>query len=385
MSTHVPAPPTPTQANGRRPRRRRWLIALITTLGVIALGAGGVFFWLQQQQQCVKAPDPTRSGAISEYCPPERYGPLSGAMTSGPDGNLWYVDSQGKIARFTLPSGAITEFAAPTAPNQVAYGGMVRGADGNIWYVANYTLGRVSMTGASTEFALPKNLGLSGGIAAGPDGTLWLTMGANNPDQKGALLKVTPPKDGATTPTIAEVPLQAKLQANTHLGYIATASDGSLWASTFVSSGDTTQSTDFIRITPAGAITQIPATISGAVTALAAGSDGAMWFISASWQGQTGEIGRVSPTGDVTVFRVSEVGQPGSQSLALGPDGNLWFSTKDGGIARITPSGKVTTFSLPHTGGLVAGITAGPDGGVWFLLGYPQPFQPTSRFVRITP
>lgn len=374
MSTRTPAPPNPTQAGGyRSPRPRWWLIALIATVAIVALGAIGIFAWQQQQQGCSKASDPTRSGAVTEYCPSEPYKPFTGAMTFGPDGNLWYTDGQQKVARFTLPGGAITETGAPTSPNNVAYAGMVRGSDGNLWYVANNTLGRIRMDGQFTEFALPKEMGFVGAIAAGPDGVLWVTMG------HGELLKITipSPSDATGAPQIA----QMTVPANTR-DPLAVAPDGSLWASTFVMSGDTPVSTHITRITPAGASTQLPLTIPGGVTALKAGPDGIMWFISTAGQGQ---IGRITRAGVVTSFHVSQIGEMGSPNLAVAPDGNAWFSTKDSHIGRITPAGVVTTFSLPHTDGMISNLSIGPDSGIWFIQGFSQPFQPSSRIVRLTP
>src|SRR5882724_2268244 len=40
------------------------------------------------------------------------------------------------------------------------------------------------------------------------------------------------------------------------------------------------------------------------------------------------------------------------QRIALGPDGNLWFTEGSGNkIGRITPAGEVTEFPMPATGG----------------------------------
>ncbi len=55
------------------------------------------------------------------------------------------------------------------------------------------------------------------------------------------------------------------------------------------------------------------------------------------------------------------------RGITAGPDGNIWFSEQLGKkIGRITPSGVITEF--PITGSLVSPeeMTAGPDGNVWF-------------------
>src|SRR6266852_24837 len=55
--------------------------------------------------------------------------------------------------------------------------------------------------------------------------------------------------------------------------------------------------------------------------------------------------------------------------ITAGPDGNLWFTeiTQGAGeIGRITPSGRFTVFPVPTASSMPEGITAGPDGALWF-------------------
>src|SRR6266542_683651 len=67
-----------------------------------------------------------------------------------------------------------------------------------------------------------------------------------------------------------------------------------------------------------------------------------------------------------TITEFSAGISPGAGPLGItaGPDGNLWFTENYGNrIGRITPLGVVTEFS----GGLESfDITAGPDGNLWF-------------------
>jgi virginiamycin B lyase len=80
--------------------------------------------------------------------------------------------------------------------------------------------------------------------------------------------------------------------------------------------------------------------------------------------------------------------------LAAGPDGAVWFTQQWGNrIGRITVDGRLTEYPLPAAptvrkpgdpAGTLAtsipvGITAGPDGAVWFTQGS------TNRIGRITP
>ncbi len=53
--------------------------------------------------------------------------------------------------------------------------------------------------------------------------------------------------------------------------------------------------------------------------------------------------------------------------ITAGPDGNLWFTERNGAaIGRITPSGTITEFPLPTEGAIPDGITVGPDNWIWF-------------------
>lgn len=60
--------------------------------------------------------------------------------------------------------------------------------------------------------------------------------------------------------------------------------------------------------------------------------------------------------GTITEFPTG--GNP--QGITAGPDGNLWF-TEGNKIGRMTPTGTITEF--PNGAGA---ITAGPDGNLWF-------------------
>ena len=53
--------------------------------------------------------------------------------------------------------------------------------------------------------------------------------------------------------------------------------------------------------------------------------------------------------------------------IALGPDGNIWFTETSGNrIGRITTNGVITEFPIPVADSGPLGIAAGPDGRLWF-------------------
>jgi streptogramin lyase len=86
-----------------------------------------------------------------------------------------------------------------------------------------------------------------------------------------------------------------------------------------------------------------------------------------------------SASGTVTEF--SEGITSSTKGITAGPDGNLWF-TGANYVGRFTPTGTVTEFTVaPLTGEAPSAITAGPDGNLWFTES--GEFGP--RIGRITP
>ncbi len=235
-------------------------------------------------------------------------------IAAGPDGNLWFTESDGdKIGRIT-PAGVVTEFPLPSAGSVLV--GIAAGPDGNLWFTESNgnRIGRITVAGVVTEFRLPTAAALPFGIAAGPDGNLWFTESAGR-------------RIGRITPAgvVTEFALPA---ANSEGPFGITAGpDGNLW---FLDDGGK----KIGRITPAGAVTEFPLPAAGGASlAIAAGPDGNVWFA----EREGNKIGRITPTGELT-----EVAIPTATSLpfgiAPGPDGNLWFTESRGNkIGRITP------------------------------------------------
>jgi len=59
----------------------------------------------------------------------------------------------------------------------------------------------------------------------------------------------------------------------------------------------------------------------------------------------------------------------GPAGITAGPDGNVWFTEyriPGNKIGRITTSGTITEFPLPTPGSKPQGIALGPDGAIWF-------------------
>jgi streptogramin lyase len=318
------------------------------------------------------SPGKLASGGVIEYPVPNPLSPGAscfgcgqaslGGIVAGADGNLWFADGgQNKVGRMT-PSGAITEFGLPAIVG--GPGGITSGPDGNIWITTN-ALGqgrqdwivRLGRDGAVTQFQAGTGSGDSGTgperITSGPDGNLWFTeFWANR------IARMTPA--GALT----EFPIPT---LNSAPRGIVAGPDGNLW---FVESHFS--NTAVARITTAGVVTEYP--LGGSVddqlqpTEIVVGQDGNLWLNQSHPSAPQGEIVRVTPNGSLKTFPMSKGIRP--SGMASGPDGNIWFTDPGGNsIGRMSPMGAVRQFALPKRNAQPVGITAGPDGRMWFTEG----------------
>ena len=102
---------------------------------------------------------------------------------------------------------------------------------------------------------------------------------------------------------------------------------------------------------------------------LAFGPDGAIWFTGK--KGDASMIGRLTTAGGYTEFggiTNPSHANPGPVGITAGPDGRLWFTEYDANkIGAITTAGVVTEYSTGLTARAGPNrITAGPDGRLWF-------------------
>jgi streptogramin lyase len=98
---------------------------------------------------------------------------------------------------------------------------------------------------------------------------------------------------------------------------------------------------------------------------MALGADGNLWFSEELGN----RIGRITPAGVITEFTVglSPGANPGG--IVAGPDGSLWFVERVGNrIGRITTAGVITEFSAGISPGAIpVSIATGSDGNLWFV------------------
>jgi len=321
----------------RGPGRRRYQRCL-AALAVLAVGLGAL-------QVIAAGPVSAAPGDITEFALPPGSGP--DGITTGPDGNLWFTASSGRVGRIT-PTGTITEYAAgiTTEPGQR---GITTGPDGNLWFTeaSRDRIGRITPDGTVTEYATGITAGSSPfGIATGPDGNLWFTENGGH-----RIGRITP------TGTVTEYTTGITPGSGPYL--ITEGPDGNLWFTE--NRGDRIG-----RITPDGTVTEFGIGTSARATpvGITSGPDGNLWFTESNG----GRIGQITPTGTVTQFGTGISAGSTPDGITSGPDGNLWFTEFNSDrIGRITPDGILTEYStgIP-TGSNPRGISSGPDGNIWF-------------------
>lgn len=252
------------------------------------------------------------------------------ALTSGPEGDVWFAGHRGPYEFDALPgppaSGIVGKVTPEGALTELSTGvdrkvtGIAAGSDGALWVTqeGEPEILRVSTAGQFSSFPLPTSSGAPTSIAAGPDGALWFTESAS--DRIG-------------------------------------------------------------RITTAGAVSQFPLPAGSEATKVIAGSGGDLWVAAPG----TDSIDRVEAAGGaVTSFPIGGGAKNRPIDLALGPEGGVYFTQRVKRIGHIAPDGKVGELPLAHPARLVSG---GPDGVLWFTTATsPGKEGPTSNGIAsITP
>ncbi|HVV36905.1 MAG TPA: hypothetical protein VHC63_09910 [Acidimicrobiales bacterium] len=268
-------------------------------------------------------------------------------IVAGPDGALWFTESNtNAIGRITT-TGDIKEFQL-TAPFQTPVD-IVVGPDNALWFTdANGTsVGRITTDGHVTAY--PTGWESYSPMVVGPDGALWFSTSASvaNPSTASHVIRLTP-AGNVTAFAVGDYAIHD----------LVVGADGNIWG---------TETTGGLwRITPAGVATRFLADRGFTVSSgIAKGPDGRLWF-GYGVPGGSQELGYLTPTGDFG--HVALPANVGVWQMVFSPNGDLWFTTEDTKIVRMTPAGDFTTYDVERP----CGITIGPDGNIWFTndLGY---------------
>ncbi|MGA2757045.1 MAG: hypothetical protein ABSF58_06815, partial [Solirubrobacteraceae bacterium] len=272
----------------------------------------------------------------------------------------------GTVTSYAIPAGASGP-SGPTGPTGAAGAtALTPGPDGNPWFVetrdpnGGFRVGTVA-AGKVVEYPSPPlTLRPAGMAAAG--GELWFTDGNSDIGELYSLSTA-----GVTTPVTRVLP---------SLGLAADAS-GDLWLAhpQYDEIGEVATEPPAIETFPGrGDAGQLPA--SADPEYIAAGPDGTtMWFTEPGIE----EVGSITAAGVVTQYPLPSNVSGTLGNIVLGPDGDLWVGVADSAVdgppqldgslrlglaavarsqpalVRITPAGDVTAFPVP------SGYDADPD------------------------
>lgn len=262
------------------------------------------------------------------------------------------------------------------------------------------------------EYPVPTLGSLPTEVAPGPDGAVYATLPGNASNAR-TLARIVP--GAGNTATISE--LQALTTAPID---VITGPDGNLWftqvalagmtepvvrynlatgvPTAFGPAGGTLPSqivvgpdnslyftnngANFVsRVTTDGTFTTIP--VDQTQFSIAVGPDGNIWFAERDTGNNTTALRRIftaTQTLDPATSIVLGDAQIAVESLVVGPDGNFWFTSNDsrigmGGVGRVEPvQGAIPArFSVGPT----RRITTAPDQSLYFTAGqYTDPSQP---------
>jgi virginiamycin B lyase len=206
----------------------------------------------------------------------------------------------------------------------------------------------MAVTGTVTEFPLNEANSSPFGITAGPEGNVWAAL-----------------KGGVTKPIVRVKPDGTRDYFTTAAGStpydITAASDGNLWA--------TDQGLKQLdRITLAGVYTGFGGIGLMTPRGIAAGPNGHLYIVDAGTTPKS--VVEYDPVAHAKVGNsIDLTGAANPQFIARGPDNNMWVTdfSDPGMIFRVTTTTTpVATGFTVGTGKDLLGVTAGPDGKVYF-------------------
>jgi streptogramin lyase len=284
--------------------------------------------------------------------------PLSqpGTPILGPDDNFWTIDGSvpHHIDRIT-PAGVVTPFPLPDSVNEPY--ALIVGPDHSLWFLdgSSAQLDRMTLTGEVTGFQAddPHTAGEQYGLTSGPDGNLWFT-------DNGVGI-------GRMTPTGAVTYFPIPTTSNLSFGRITPGPDGNLWYLAGDYSGPSAVGR-IGRISPSGSVTEFPIPLSDSQpTQIAVGADGNLWFTLSDHA----EIGRITPAGVITLFSITIESAAPADYLIAGPDHTLWFAESAVTppiLGRMSTRGVVTRVLEPaDCQNCVSDFIVGPDHTFWFI------------------
>ena len=274
-------------------------------------------------------------------------------ITAGPDGNVWFADTDCCVGKVDVATKAITRYPLPAGREPVP----IVSRNGGLWLAGRLYLDEVSTAGAilkSLDYEVAPNQGLaSAQMVVSPDGNFWFADGC------GIYIdSVSPSGTVHTYKPLTTTPSPEPFG-------VTVGSDGNMWFTEYV--GKRVE-----RISPTGTnAKEFDVGVYPTFIVSGPGSDKNLWFTS------VGTISKMIPSGakagQVTTFQVPTAGHAGSGAdLIAGPGNAIWFIDFNGYIDRIptnaTSGNQIVAVPLtpPSSNAGPYGLTAGPDGAIWF-------------------
>lgn len=284
---------------------------------------------------------------IDEFVLAAGSGPAGLAV--GSDGNIWFAEENGnRIGRLTL-AGVFTEFALPNSASLPH--GVTAAADGVLFTEGAGRIGHVTVAGAISEFSTPGTSPKE--ISPGPFAQFWWSDPAHD------LVRATDGQGGGFG--------SQSLSSGARPEGVAIGTSGDLW----VAENGSGRIARVYRVPPPPGIPSVgslqlqefplPDSAAGPL-GICFGPDGNVWFTELA----AGRIGRLNPaTGQVTEFPLPAGAEP--RGIVTGPDFLLWFTDSARNlVVRMTPDGSMSEFALPVPGSRPTALVAAPDGNIWF-------------------
>jgi virginiamycin B lyase len=285
---------------------------------------------------------------------------VSSSLTTGPDGNIYYVEGYG-LQPPDDPSMPRTE----PVSDYVA--------------VPEYRIARMKPTGELTYFPLPDDAamtGMNGGkLTFDREGAIWVPGGLKDPNNHTQKVIVGSYVFRVTTDASQKEGVAAKAFPVPDQGqpsWLTPDPAGNMW---FVDAFENRLG----HVSPDGEITYVPLgetdgvrnTFSGMQTqnGLTRAADGSLWGV------ERAAVFRISTHGELQMFPYPDASS--LDPLTATPNGLVWAVLRDSTdkrarIVSFNPKGEVTTLDGPGDAGWNASrisrdLAVGPDGNLWFL------------------
>ena len=307
--------------------------------------------------------------------------PFTAGITGGADGNMWYArlfpnfgEYQSQIGRVSTKGVYQPAFTTDQGFNE----DMILGPDGNVWFSetgfsgdpGGQSVGRITPQGKVTLFPMPcGGVNCSGrDLTVGPDGSIWFATATTVNNSANFGIGRIDIKKG----TMAFFPTAGTIVLDLTAG-----TDGNLWY--------TTEANGLVgRMTPSGVNTifPMPALVCGGGS-IVTGPDHLLWITDACGSVVAANVAGAQPNvvSQFTTGTGTVIGD-----LERGPDA-VYFNTFGAGpdlIARATTAG-LLYYSI-GTGAFVQTLALGPDGNIWFTDFANHGSSPlTPAIGRITP